>query len=93
MYCFFNNDAEITGKSWYFAMDVNCEKKNQIASLLEYIKRFTYLPSKDFRKEVEITVTCSNLQNAVTRTVVLKTSCLVRKLLFPQMQLATTTKQ
>ena len=58
---FNNNHAEISGKSWYFAMDVNCEKKYQITSLFEYVKNFTYRPSKDFRKEIGTTVFHLNL--------------------------------
>jgi len=58
---FINNHAEITGNSWYFSMDVNCEEKNHMASLFQYIKNFTYHPSNDYKKEIGTTVFHLNL--------------------------------
>ena len=58
---FNNNHADITGNCFYFSLDVNCEKQNQLDSLFKYVKNFTYLPSMDFRKEIGTTVFNLNL--------------------------------
>ena len=58
---FNNNYAGITGNSWYFETDVNCDKDCQVTSLFKYVENFTYLPSNDFRKEIGTTVFYLNL--------------------------------